>query len=280
MKLEIMGFSQQGLMDLGLGVEDAMLLRWFVDFQGSTRMKPIADPDTGKTYHWVNFKKVVEDLPVITKSDRWISERFNKLVTCGLLEKFSATSAAGRVSAFRIAENEDYLSLISMSVKTDMAHVSKNRHGMSVNTDMAMSAATDMQSNLNRLPSNNNTGDSQLEDTFCSEVPKNGTPSQSPAVLQIPLNDKTTYGVTDAQIKKWTELYPAVDVVQQLRQMIGWCDGNPKRCKTRTGVLRFINSWLSREQDRGGKRSTAPSSSRTMVNNAAFENQQGGELVW
>jgi len=283
MKLEIMGFNQLEMANLGLGLDDAVLLRWFVDYQGSNRMKPVVDPESGRTFHWVNFKKVCEDLPIITKSDRWMAERFNKLVSIGLLEQYSTTSPSGRVSAFRIAEEGEYLNLISMSVKTDMAHVSKNRHGMSVNTDMAMSVKTDMPSNLNSLPGNNKSGDNLLADTFCSEVPQNGTPSPSPEVLQIPLNDKTTYGVTQVQIDKWAELYPAVDVMQQLRQMIGWCDGNPKRCKTRTGVLRFINSWLSREQDRGGKRPAGGpsySTGRTPVSNAAFEGQTGGELTW
>lgn len=279
MKLEIMGFSQQGLMDLGLGVEDAMLLRWFIDYQNTRKMKMISGPD-GKVYFWVNMKKVCEDLPVLTKSEKWISQKFNRLVSAGILLKQETFEGRGRMSCFRI-NDEAYLQLVdlnvdSMSVKTDIenkVNVSKNGHVMSVKTDIAHRETND-------LPRNNNTGDNPLRINDCSEVPKNGTPSQSPAVLQIPLNDKTTYGVTDAQIKKWTELYPAVDVMQQLRQMIGWCDGNPKRCKTRTGVLRFINSWLSREQDRGGKRSTAPSSSRTMVNNSVFDNQQGGETIW
>lgn len=283
MKLEIMGFSQQGLMDLGLGIEDAMLLRWFVDFQGSSRMKPIADPETGKTYHWVNFRKVVEDLPVITKSDRWISERFNKLVTCGLLEKYSTTSAIGRVSAFRIAENEDYLSLISMSVKTDMAHVSKNRHGMSVKTDMAMSAATDMVSNTNSLLRNNNTVDSQLEDNYCPELSQNETPgqspAQSPAVIKMPLTGSAVYLISQSQVDKWSGLYPAVDVMQELRKMVGWCEGHPTQKKTGRGVLRFINSWLAKEQDRGGRK-TVSGNMRTPVSNAAHEGLQGGEITW
>lgn len=279
MKLEILGFSQQGLIDLGLDSTDAVLLRWFIDYQGTQRMKSVPNPEDGKVYFWVSFRKLCEDLPIITQSDRWMARRFDKLVTCGVLAKYSAVGPLGKFSAFRIGDGDQYMKLIeamspdtaAMSVKSDMEDA---------NSDLAMSPASDMQSNLNRLPSNNNTGDRLQEDNVCSELPENGTPSQSPAVLQIPLNDKTTYGVTDAQIKKWTELYPAVDVVQQLRQMIGWCDSNPKRCKTRTGVLRFINSWLSREQDRAGKRSTAPSSSRTMVNNSVFDNQQGGETIW
>ena len=31
--------------------------------------------------------------------------------------------------------------------------------------------------------------------------------------------------------------------------MIGWLDANPKNRKTRLGIRRFINGWLSRAQD-------------------------------
>ena len=66
------------------------------------------------------------------------------------------------------------------------------------------------------------------------------------------LNDKTEYEVTEEAVKEYQELYPAVDVKQQFRSMKGWCDSNPTNRKTRSGIKRFINSWLSREQNRGG----------------------------
>lgn len=282
MKLEIMGFSQQGLINLGLDNNDALLLRWFIDYQGTQKMKAIPNTEDGKVYFWVNFKKLCEDLPIITGSDRYMARKFDKLVAAGVLAKFSSIGPMGKYSAYRIGDGDQYMSLIeSMSPNGEAMSVNGDMAG--ADSDMAKSPTGDMQSNLNRLPSNNNTVDSLQEDIVSSEVPKTGTPSPSPAVLQIPLNDKTTYGVTQVQIDKWSELYPAVDVPQQLRQMIGWCDGNPKRCKTRTGVLRFINSWLSREQDRGGKRSTgvpAFSTTRTPVSNAAHDGLQGGEIVW
>ena len=52
---------------------------------------------------------------------------------------------------------------------------------------------------------------------------------------------------------KWSQLYPNVDVLQQLRNMAGWCDANPTKRKTRGGIKRFIAAWLAREQDKGGK---------------------------
>lgn len=51
-------------------------------------------------------------------------------------------------------------------------------------------------------------------------------------------------------LSRLKELYPAVDVEQELRNMYGWCDANPKNRKTRSGIKRFITNWLSREQNR------------------------------
>lgn len=71
----------------------------------------------------------------------------------------------------------------------------------------------------------------------------------SPVVITITLNDQTEYEITEADVKEWTELYPAVNIMQELRKMKGWADANPKKRKTKNGIKRFINSWLAREQD-------------------------------
>ena len=39
--------------------------------------------------------------------------------------------------------------------------------------------------------------------------------------------------------------------MQELRKMIGWLEANPKKRKTKQGVLRFVTAWLAREQDKG-----------------------------
>lgn len=68
--------------------------------------------------------------------------------------------------------------------------------------------------------------------------------------ILLPLNDGTDYGVTGEMVSEFVGLYPAVDVMQELRNMRGWLLNNPKNRKTRSGIRRFINSWLSREQDK------------------------------
>lgn len=70
--------------------------------------------------------------------------------------------------------------------------------------------------------------------------------------ITLPLNDKSNYSVSKSDVQHYKILYPAVDVEQQLRSMLGWLEANPSRRKTRTGIKGFITKWLNKVQDRGG----------------------------
>lgn len=70
--------------------------------------------------------------------------------------------------------------------------------------------------------------------------------------ISLPLNDKTEHEVKESEVDTWKELYPAVNIEQELRNMKGWLNANPSKRKTKRGINRFINSWLSRAQDKGG----------------------------
>lgn len=88
-------------------------------------------------------------------------------------------------------------------------------------------------------------------DVSCPEPEKS---APNPSGILLPLNDKSLYSVPEDKIALWKETYPAVDVEQELRRMIAWLDSNPTRRKTRRGIERFINNWLSRTQDSGGSK--------------------------
>lgn len=92
--------------------------------------------------------------------------------------------------------------------------------------------------------------DRAIEESYDSSSPE----PQAPPVLTLTLNDKSEYPIMQKDVDTWTELYPNVDVMQQLRNMRGWCMENPSKRKTAKGIRRFIVGWLSREQDRGGSR--------------------------
>lgn len=74
--------------------------------------------------------------------------------------------------------------------------------------------------------------------------------ASEPAVITLKLNDGSEYPFYQNDIDSYTNNYPAVDIMQQFRTMKQWCIDNPQRRKTKGGIRRFVNSWLSREQDK------------------------------
>lgn len=84
--------------------------------------------------------------------------------------------------------------------------------------------------------------------TTCPEP--EAAPDRIPTI-SLTLNDKTEYWIYQDQVDEWSELFPAVDVMQELRKMKSWLDCNTSRRKTKRGILRFVNGWLSKEQDKG-----------------------------
>ena len=77
-------------------------------------------------------------------------------------------------------------------------------------------------------------------------------PATLDAVITLPLNTGEEHPVTQGEIDQWQDLYPSVDVPQALRSMKGWLIANRQKRKTKTGISRFVQAWLGREQDRGG----------------------------
>lgn len=84
--------------------------------------------------------------------------------------------------------------------------------------------------------------------------PEASAPSGENVFVMLPANDGSDVVVTESQIAEWENLFPAVDVRQELRGMRAWLLANQRNRKTPTGMLRFVTSWLSREQDKPGRR--------------------------
>ena len=77
-------------------------------------------------------------------------------------------------------------------------------------------------------------------------------------MLTIPLNDGSEYPITEEFYQEMQKLYPAVDVMQEFREMRAWSIANPDRKKTKRGVKAFINRWLSSEQDDATSKKRSP----------------------
>jgi len=93
---------------------------------------------------------------------------------------------------------------------------------------------------LNLIP------DSLIPDIVSSEI----SLSTSDLIATLPTNKKDElFSIVKSDVELWIDTYQNVDVIQELKKIKAWLIANPTKRKTNTGMKRFINSWLSRQQD-------------------------------
>lgn len=66
--------------------------------------------------------------------------------------------------------------------------------------------------------------------------------------ISLPRIGGKDFPVTQDVVDQYKQLYPAIDVEQQLRAMKAWLLSNPANGKK--NISRFVNNWLSKQQDR------------------------------
>ena len=65
----------------------------------------------------------------------------------------------------------------------------------------------------------------------------------------LPCTGGVEYEVCQDDFERDVGLFPGVDVAQEYRNMKAWLLASPKRQKTKSGIRRFMASWLTRAQD-------------------------------
>ncbi len=94
--------------------------------------------------------------------------------------------------------------------------------------------------------------------TFCSE--RSDDHSEPLADVEaIPLNDGSGWRPKQKDYEEFCRLYPGVDVKGEIAKMRAWSLSNPTKRKTKLGVLKFVNAWLSKTQDSGHRGRDKPS---------------------
>lgn len=92
-----------------------------------------------------------------------------------------------------------------------------------------------------------------------SSAPPAATEPPDPAIAIFPIVGKggPEWPLRQDRVDSWTELYPTVDVLAEIRKALAWISVNPGRRKTASGMPRFLVNWLNRATDRGGGRQSS-----------------------
>ena len=84
MKYTVEGFSQKALIDYGLDEKDALILRYFIDFKDSGKMKMKVINKV--PYYWLKGASLLEQLPILKINNiDVLRRRLKKMTVCGIL---------------------------------------------------------------------------------------------------------------------------------------------------------------------------------------------------
>lgn len=123
LKYTILGFNQEKACEVGLELDDLLLIRYFVDFRENEKM--ISKEIEGKRYYWINYEGILQELPILKiKKDR-IYRKLKRLCDLGILEH-KTVKQAGTYSFYTVGHK--YFQLISstdLSVKKPSGSVKK-----------------------------------------------------------------------------------------------------------------------------------------------------------
>lgn len=91
MKYSIMGFSQEKVMELNangcnIDITDLAILNWLEKISNSSKV--VKEVIEGKSYFWVNYQSLLEDMPILGIKKRMLYTRLQKMVDIGILSHY------------------------------------------------------------------------------------------------------------------------------------------------------------------------------------------------
>mgnify|MGYP001570175055 CR=1 FL=1 len=164
-----------------------------------------------------------------------------------IARKISAKSPVNLViladSGFIVSENEPASNVLANT----------QPKSFEINVASKMLAQLDKPASIEREKRESREEQRESRKDSCPEPGKSSVSRPSAAAL-LPLNKNgTEFSIPQEVLQELVMLYPSVDVLQQVRSMRAWLISNPEKRKTKSGVMRFVNSWLAREQNGGAR---------------------------
>ncbi len=234
--------------------------RWGYDDSASTARKMGCGIGSGTIREVVGYCLQI-DLFNQRAFDRW-----GVLTSRGIQRSFWAVAADRRdktvYKEIWLLQKEECKGVVFVPFFSDMS--ATNDHVQAANDDMSATNDTVVKESKGK--------ESRVKESKVHTCAQPERPPDAQEIITFPLNDKTEYPIFDTDFKEWAELYPAVDIMQELRKMKGWLDSNPTKRKTIRGIRRFINSWLSKAQDRPHIDKTQTSQDRIRDRVSAVDN--------
>lgn len=94
MRFTVLGFNQQMAVEMGLTVNDLLLLQYIMQANGTPDMKHIVD-DFETSYVWLSHAKISEDLPILNYTEGSLKNKLSELKQKGLITSIKVPQTTG-----------------------------------------------------------------------------------------------------------------------------------------------------------------------------------------
>jgi hypothetical protein len=130
MKYNIEGFSQVNMIQNQYDCIDAVILRWYADFEHSNKMVKIKYKN--KIFYWLKYDYIINEIPIINiKNKESLYRRFKKYVKHNHMEHYTKKNG-GVYSCYRLTEN--FYNLISDSKSTQKSEPIDSKVGTPIDS--------------------------------------------------------------------------------------------------------------------------------------------------
>lgn len=107
MRHNIFSYSQEVAVKLGLTLPDLLILQWMADFFPTSKV--VKHKVGNKIYFWVNYEKLLKDLPILNVSKDRLYRWLKSLTDSHVLEHYTLRNQDGTFSLYRFGDNYEAL---------------------------------------------------------------------------------------------------------------------------------------------------------------------------
>jgi len=231
MKYTIEGFSQQVSCEFGLSIEHLLILRWFIDFRQTDRMKKLIID--GIEYYSINYQSVLEDLPILNIGKDRLYRKFKDLAEKKILIH-NTIKQGGTYSYYGVGVN--YLALVKntdSSLKIPTGYGENNEGGT-----VKITEQIDQSIKLNSSTKYTDIPISQEEKQDRKRIDRSGNPKNSYGEFE-------NVWLSDPECEKLIERYGEARSGEMVEHLSAYLVNNPKQVKKYSEHYAVILSWVA-----------------------------------
>ena len=243
MKYTISGFSQKGMIELGLSADDLNILRWFIDFKDSGGMVKEYCVEEDCFYYWIKYDALIEALPYLftdNKTEDAKKKKVQRLFNGNLskvLKKKLIKRTSGTYTFFALIE-KTYKGLLDST-------------GQSKASNIGLEGCTVQDLSDGHRSETVQPKDSSINNSSINNIDKTAN-NKKPVYMDLTFIEDyiDTVKITQDQYDKLVKDYGVNIVNNTIRNLDNYIVNKKPKYKDHNRVLR---TWLSKNNNQNGK---------------------------